>query len=498
MLMRKVLFTIIFLVKICGGIYAQHYKITGPLGIYHINAGYCYADSLGIDSILIQDEFKLGELDMPDQSFDNGFTFDAEIDSCTQWNANRVLAIIQPLTEHGVYNQPTDTALFAPFPQLDGPGMIQGGARFSQLSELYGGYCGVILDDWNGDTAITRQIRDAVRGKYVDELGNVYSECKPSTPYNKLYCVLYGTGVNTAAMPVIDGISYWYYQGQNCCYTNLDNDIDNLRTNFPDKEIQIGIYLKNTYLNWANPESVHYMLSHAIDRYDNGEINGITLFAGLYLRKDQMPLSNWNAFALPHWLDSLYYPYLGQGTGKVTDCNTGETLSGVSVHVFCKGRLTVDTMMRSSQKTDAAGYYQFGLWAGNRNTDSCFYWAIVEKNGYLPDTVGFWIKRNDTTTLPVVALCAAPQVANTNDIVTGLQVFPNPNNGQFIVKPEEESMLSNTVEVYSLLGSKVYSANVTRCSAYIDLSARPSGVYLVVLRTGNKKKEQKKLVVIQH
>ena len=472
-------------------------KITGPLGIYHIAAGHCYNDSTDNDSTIIQYQFRFGELAMPNQLLDNGFNFQAELDSCTQWNANRVLGIIQPPTEHGVYNQPLDTALYTPYAQLNGPGMIQGGQRFSKLSQLYGGYSGVILDDWNGDTSITRQVRDAVQGKYVDETGSVHSECVATTPYNKLYCVIYGTGADPAALPVIDGVSYWYYRGQNCCYTNLDADITQLRAGYPKKEIMIGIYLKNTYLGWTDPASVQYMLAHAIDRYDDGDINGITLFAGLYLLKDQMPLNEWNAFALPRWLDSLYYPYLGAGEGLIRDCTTGNTLTGASVHVFCKGRASGDTLMRSSQKTDASGRYDFGLWAGNRTTDSTYYGLIAEKSGYITDTVGFWIKRNDTTYIPGISLCPAPDSDGSGSQFNML-VFPNPTHGKFVIKAEEIEAIGGELEVYNMLGEKVYST--TQCHPYlhVDLSGQPDGVYLVLIRTANHKNIQKRLLVVQH
>ena len=167
-----------------------------------------------------------------------------EIDSCISWNANRVVGIIQPPHEGGVYNQPSDTALYAPYPQSNGPGMIQGGQRFSRLSQLYGGFCGVILDDWTGDTSITRQVRDAVQGKYVDANGNVHSECTATTPNNKLYGVVYSTDANPAALSCIDGVQYYNLPNQNCCYANFDNDVTTLRANYPNKEIQIAFTLK--------------------------------------------------------------------------------------------------------------------------------------------------------------------------------------------------------------------------------------------------------------
>jgi hypothetical protein len=468
---------LVFTILICQLASAQSInKITGPLSVYHVSPGYCYNDSAGTDSILVQSQFKFGELAFSNQSIDNGFGFVPEIDSCVSWRPNRIFGIIQPPTEHGVYNQTADTALYAPYPQLNGPGMIQGGQRFSQLSQLYGGFSGVILDDWNGDTGITHQVRDAVRGKYVDAAGNVCSECTAATPYNKLITVLYGTGPNPAALPVMDGLFYSLFSGQNCCYTNLDNDINTLRTNWPHKEIMFCIFIDNTNLGWTDPVGVHYLLAHALDRYDDGDINAVNFFAGVFLDKNYMSLSLWDSLALPHWLDSLYFPYLGVGQGNIYDCNTRNLLTGANVHVYCKGKVSGDTLLRSNQKTDANGYYQFGLWAGNRNTDSTYYWIIAEKAGYITDTVGFWIKRNDTTNIPRISLC--PGITGSKDYMA---LYPNPTNGHLTVEVEEEALNGTELDVYDMLGRDVCSVALTSPNSQINLTGLPTGIYLVTV-----------------
>ena len=471
-------------------------RITGPLGVYHIAAGYSYSDSTGSDSVIMQTLFRFGELAIPNQAIDNGMDFIPEIDSCISWNANRVVAIIQPPNEHGVYNQPADTSLLAPYLQLNGPGMIQGGQRFSRLSEQYGGFCGVILDDWTGDLDITRQVRDAVQGKYVDEQGNVHSESVAHTPNNKLYCVVYGTDSIPSASQVIDGVEFYNVNYQNCCLSRFDSDIDTLRANYPGKEIQLGIYLQNSGVGWLQPEGVHYWLAHGLNRYDDGDLNGVTIFAGVFLIKERIPLNIWNGFNLPHWLDSLYFPYLGAGEGKLYDCNTGSVLTDGFVRVYCKGRVSGDTLFRSRQKTDATGQYHFGLWAGNRNTDSTLYWLIAEKKGYINDTVGFWIRRGDTTAIPPLMLCPEP------DTMAGkpekVELYPNPTSGKVMVLTDAGEQVGGELEVYNMLGKKVYATPRDHHHLHVNLSSLESGVYLVVIRTGTQGFNTKQLLVVQH
>ena len=189
-------------------------KLTGPLGVYHMGIGYTYTDTLGIDSVQIEDEFKLGELCMPSQSSDNGYSFLSQVDSCVAWNANCVFAIIQPPSEKGVNNQPADTALYYPYSITQGPGLIQAGERFSILSQLYGPFCGAILDDFDGDTVTTRQIRDALRGRTLNADGTVDENSEAITPDNKLYATIYSTTPNSTALSLLDGVAYWYYRGR--------------------------------------------------------------------------------------------------------------------------------------------------------------------------------------------------------------------------------------------------------------------------------------------
>lgn len=447
------------------------HRITGPLGVYHITTGYCYSDSSGIDSVPVQSVFKFGELAIANQSVDNGLDFIPDLDSCAAWHPNRIFGIVQPVNEHGVYNQIGDTTLYAPYPQLSGPGMIQGGQRFSRLSQLYGGYSGVIMDDWTWDTVITHKVRDAVRGKLVDPEGNVCYTCPETTPYNKLITVLYGTGVDTAKLYVMDGIFYSYFSGQKCCYTNFDGDINTLRNNFPHKEIMFCIFVNNTGLGWTQPDGIQYLLQHALDRYDAGDINGLCLFAGPFLDKGYIPLSLWDSIALPQWLDSLYFPFLGAGQGSTTDCY-GQPMSGVNVHVFCRGRVSGDTLLRSNQKSDANGSYQFGVWAGNRNTDSTYYWIIAEKAGYRDDTIGFWIKRNAATDIPAIHMC--PGLTGTT---AAMLAYPNPTNRYLTVEVGASATTGTALDIYDMLGRKVYSSPVTEPTSTIDLSMLPDGIY---------------------
>ncbi|MBI3502593.1 MAG: T9SS type A sorting domain-containing protein [Bacteroidetes bacterium] len=474
-------------------------KIQGPLQVYRMAAGYCYNNTSGTDSLPIQDEFKFGELGIGNWNGDNGLSFLQEIDSCAQWKTNRAFGIIVPPSEGGVLNTPADTALYSPYPQ-SGSGEIQAGQRFSRLSQLYGGICGGYIDDFPGDTSMAHKVRDALRGKYVDANGNVHSDSIAHTPYNKLFVVKYSTTIQPSWMPVIDGISLWHYGNQSSVYTSTDTYINQLRVNFPGKEIHIGIYVDwgaGPSYSWASPASFQYMLQHGLNRYDDGDINGIQLFQGYWLVKPHTSLSIWNQYSFIPNLDSLYYPFLGMGEGKILDCSSGNPLSDVFLRVYCKGRVSGDTLFRSRQKTDSNGNYQFGLWAGNRTTDSTQYWLIAEKSGYINDTVFFWIKRLDTTFIPTISLCPLNAAVNefTNDELR-LSIYPNPCKGNLRVTINDLRFINSELEIYNVLGGKVYSEKIINQKSLIINLDVPNGIYF--LKVNEEAKSIVKKIIINN
>jgi hypothetical protein len=67
-----------------------------------------------------------------------------------------------------------------------------------------------------------------------------------------------------------------------------------------------------------------------------------------------------------------------------------------------------------------------------------------------------------------------------------LSIYPNPNNGKFIIQSPLPPKGGTTVEVYNVLGERVYAGmplnpqtgTLRQCAYPIDLSSSPSGVYL--------------------
>ena len=72
-------------------------------------------------------------------------------------------------------------------------------------------------------------------------------------------------------------------------------------------------------------------------------------------------------------------------------------------------------------------------------------------------------------------------VLGVNNIASNksnISVYPNPSNGVFTMQVKSQELRTNSVEVYNVLGEKVYSQlNIQNQTFNIDLPSQPNGVY---------------------
>ncbi|HWY97583.1 MAG TPA: phospholipase D-like domain-containing protein [Bacteroidia bacterium] len=69
---------------------------------------------------------------------------------------------------------------------------------------------------------------------------------------------------------------------------------------------------------------------------------------------------------------------------------------------------------------------------------------------------------------------AVNEIHNDNGDV---EVFPNPNNGVFTLSLQSASTKTR-VEIYNMIGQKIYGACTTSNTMHLDLSKNPAGIYL--------------------
>lgn len=377
-------------------------KPAGPLGIWRSSNGLVYQAPDIPESTNVQAAFSFGDFwDMNDPG-DEGLTFQQWIEkACNEWNVERFTGVVRPPSEGGVVNVPADTTLYAPaWP----PGMIQGAARFSRLSKIHGQIYGINIDDFGGlDTASVHDIRDALKGKYVDANGVVHHDTPETTAQLKLFAVIYsGHTLGTQFRPFVDGINLWIYN-QNGYYTNIDNYVTQFRATYPGKEINCGIYIMNGDYGWMTSACVDYMYRHLLNRYDDGDVNGVMLFSGHWIIMPNITRERWDADRLPALLDEVYYPFVGTGQGRVID-EQGVPVDGVFITCSTVGRVSGDLLVRSKKRTDAEGRYDLAAWAGNRSTDSTLYYVVAEQDGRVSAPVSAWVSRGGETVFPDILL----------------------------------------------------------------------------------------------
>jgi alpha-tubulin suppressor-like RCC1 family protein len=91
---------------------------------------------------------------------------------------------------------------------------------------------------------------------------------------------------------------------------------------------------------------------------------------------------------------------------------------------------------------------------------------------------------------PVEVSC--PAVLSADDFITenNVNIYPNPSNGIFTIDAKEVVI----VEVYDMIGKKVFNSKITLGSSNLDLSNHANGIYLLQVTTENGAAKSYKLI----
>ena len=367
-------------------------KFQGFLGSYHPFKGTAFGGNGWTEGELIQNAFDFGENAMVSHATYNGYTFAENVENnCHNWDVNKLYGMLTPPSEHGVINQPADTDVMHPL-MGKAPGMIQGAHRFSEMSKTCPQLTGVIIDDFFNDypKALTadnlHDIKDALLGRRIDTNGNVDRKSPATTPNLKLYIVVYNhqlDRVDDTVLKYVDGVNFWVWK-QTENYKNYDSYIDTIRRTFPGKDVISGVYIFNS-AQTPPAKSIRYILDHAIDQYDKGKINGLLVFSAIWLSRERSTRERWNDLALPEFLGREYYPFLGEGSGRVIDAKTKKPIdrATVSVYRFAAG----EPLLVARKFTDANGAFRFGAWVAKKeNGRAKFEIKVAGPNGAKGDT----------------------------------------------------------------------------------------------------------------
>ena len=77
----------------------------------------------------------------------------------------------------------------------------------------------------------------------------------------------------------------------------------------------------------------------------------------------------------------------------------------------------------------------------------------------------------------------------------GMEIFPNPTNGQFTIINPGKGTNQQSIEIYNTMGKRIYKSTVTQNTSYeIDLSDHPKGIYFVTIIDDTKNLTTKKII----
>jgi hypothetical protein len=198
-------------------------------------------------------------------------------------------------------------------------------------------------------------------------------------------------------------------------------------------------------------------------------------------------------------------PYQYSSSHNYGDCSANFEFTVISKDT--SGERILFTAMNKTAKSYEWFIYGFGN-PINSSGDTISQFYPFPGNLYV---VGLSIQGSsgchDTIYQNIVVSNSVSTVLDVNNLVINreaLKVFPNPSNGLFTIQSLGDVSTSlnihSTVEIYNVLGEKVYKATLKQVQGEntINLSNQPNGVYLyrVIKEAGELVGEGK--VVVQH
>lgn len=134
----------------------------------------------------------------------------------------------------------------------------------------------------------------------------------------------------------------------------------------------------------------------------------------------------------------------------------------------CKGK--TDTLTVSGGTTY--------LWS-NGSTTTIYFTGPIEADSTITVVAYNSLGCSDTAHFYITVDINCPTGISEIQDQSQFQVFPNPNSGKFIIQASNGNVQSSIIEIYNVLGEKVYTQSITKSSRLtIDLSSQPNGIYL--------------------
>ena len=174
--------------------------------------------------------------------------------------------------------------------------------------------------------------------------------------------------------------------------------------------------------------------------------------------------------------------YTATGTSSI-GC-TGNTVVTVTVNSLPVVNLTPasNTTCVNGNSITLFGSPAGGVYSGTNVTGSSF--APGATAGSFTPVYTFTNTQgcsNSATTTINVIVCSG---INEKTAIAGLNVYPNPNNGTFVIELNNNDV--KTINITDVTGRVVYSVNTTETTQYININALANGIYFAQISTQGK------------
>jgi hypothetical protein len=226
---------------------------------------------------------------------------------------------------------------------------------------------------------------------------------------------------------------------------------------------------------WSDTWNMWYPLGKGI----NGTVNALTVYNGYLIAGGSfdsaggMPANNIAAYDGSSWRP------IGQGVNGPVN-----SLIAYNNYLVVGGKFTMAGGNPASNITEWLNNRWYALGAGTTNTVN----AMTVYNGNL--IVGGYFDTAGGIPANKIAQWTQPLGVNEVSAPEGeVRIFPNPNSGIFTIQESEVRNQNSVVEIYNMLGEKVYSTQYSHLTTQIsiDLTSQSAGIYLyrLLTETGN-------------
>jgi len=122
------------------------------------------------------------------------------------------------------------------------------------------------------------------------------------------------------------------------------------------------------------------------------------------------------------------------------------------------------------------------------------YYCTISQLFTLADCNNTHLLFPDTISTPVFCQVLPPEgIENTNEQAL-FTISPNPSYGNFFIQMADNVSYKTEIEIYNVMGEKIYESEINTNNADIDLASHPAGIYFIRIKTESKVVTQKLII----